>query len=176
MTTTTKSKAAFIEQTKADYAAWKELIATIPDDRKHEPGAAGHWSVKDLVAHIAVYERWTIEWLEPALQGNPPEWSPPVGEEGIDIDEQNAMFYEQYRDRSLADIEAEAATIHEWMMDLLHHIPDDSSVRDIREFAPQVGLHYRAGTTILGAIDGNAAEHYRQHIADVQAWLAETLS
>lgn len=171
MTTTTTSKAAFIEQVKNDYSAWEGLIATIPDERKHEQGAAGHWSVKDLIAHIAVYERWTIEWLEPALQGNSPEWEPPVGEEGVDIDEQNAMFYEQNRDRTLADISAEATDIHEQVMSLLDQIPEDSHTRDIRDFAPEVGLHYREGTTILGAIDGNTAEHYREHYNDVQRWL-----
>lgn len=174
MTTTTTSTAAFIEQTKRDHAAWKELIATIPDERKHEAGAAGHWSVKDLIAHVAVYERWTIEWLEPALQGNPPDWDYPEGEEHLSLDERNARFYEQNRDRSLEDIEAEAATVHEQMMSLFDQIPVDSHSRDIREFSPVVGLYYDAGTTILQALDGNSAEHYREHVNDVQRWLEAT--
>src|SRR5690606_20736050 len=109
----------------------------------------GHWSVKDLIAHIAVYERWTIEWLAPALEGNPPDWDYPEDEETRTIDERNARFYEQNRDRSLEDIQSEAASIHEQMMALLDRIPEDSHFTDIRDYASPVGDYYQSGTTIL---------------------------
>ena len=170
-----RSKQAFLDQTQADWAAWQAAIAAVPEERLHEPGASGHWSVKDLIAHITVFERWTIEWLEPALEGNPPAWSYPDGKEIRDIDEENAHYYEQNRERTLEDIQAEAARVHEQMMALLDRIPEDSHSTDIRDYSSPVGDHYQAGTTILGAIDGNAAEHYHHHTADVRRWLKASL-
>jgi uncharacterized damage-inducible protein DinB len=171
MTTDTTQKDRFLAQVRSDRAAWDALVASIPDERLSEPGAVGHWSVKDTIAHISVYERWTIEWLEPALSGNPPTWDYPDDEDSRSLDDRNARFFEQNRDRSLEDIQSEAADIHARLLSALEQIPADAFEKDIRDFAPEVGAYYDAGTTVAAAIDANAAEHYRDHTDDVRGWI-----
>ncbi|MBA2454323.1 MAG: ClbS/DfsB family four-helix bundle protein [Chloroflexia bacterium] len=156
---------------RADHQEWESILSQIPEERMIESGAAGDWSVKDLIAHITIYERWTIEWLKPALQEQPPAWNYPEGEDTATLDERNARFYEQNRDRALDDIRTEADEVHARLVDVVEQLPDDAVSKDIRDFAPQVGAYYREGTTVWQAIDGNAAEHYREHTADVQGWL-----
>ncbi len=165
------TRTAFVSTLNSDYQAWESLLDQVPEQQMTAPGAAGEWSVKDLIAHITVYERWTVEWLEPALRGEQPDWDYPAGEETATLEERNARFYEQNRNRPLDAIRAEAAEVHARLASLVEQIPDDAIAADIREFAPEVGAYYREGTSVWQAIDGNAAEHYREHTADVRSWL-----
>jgi hypothetical protein len=165
------SKTTFVSTLRSDHQEWESILSQVPEERMAEPGAAGEWSVKDLIAHITVYERWTTEWLGPALKGELPDWDYPEGEDTATVDEQNARFYEQNRCRALDDIRAEAAEIHARLVEIVEQIPDDAIAKDIRDFAPHVSAYYREGATVWQAIDGNAAEHYREHTADVKAWL-----
>lgn len=169
--TTKMTKTTFVSTLRADHQEWESALSQVPEERMTEPGGAGEWSVKDLIAHITVYERWTIEWLEPALQGNPPDWNYPEDEDTATLEDRNARFYEQNRDRPLNEIRAEAAGAHTRLVNVIDQLPDDAINRDVRDFAPEVGAYYRDGTKVWEAIDGNAAEHFREHTADVKAWL-----
>lgn len=171
MTTTMTSTAAFIEQTASDWDTWSALVDSLSDERKHDPGAVGFWSVKDAIAHIAVYEAWTLKWLEPALEGNPAVFDDVDDTREFDFDAQNAVFYEQSKDRSLEDIQTEAAVVHERLMAALHRLPENAHEILVADFSREAGALFREGTTILAAIDGNAAGHYRHHTDDVRAWL-----
>lgn len=170
---TARSRSDLLQSIHEDRAAWEELLATIPDERKAEPGLAGGWSVKDLIAHITVYERWTIEWLEPALEGNPPVWNDPDDDETLELDERNRRFYAKNRDRSLPDIQAEAAAVHTLLVATIQRLPEDAVTLNIRDLSPPVSAYYDANATVWKAIDENTAEHYRQHTDDVRRWLRD---
>lgn len=173
MVTDTTSRTVFIDGIRADRAAWEALVASVPAERMTEPGAIGHWSVKDAIAHITVYERWTIDWIEPALRGDPPNWEYPAGDVSIGIDGQNAHYYEQNRDRELDDIQSESARTFEHLLTVIEQVPEAAFSILIGEYAPPVGAHYRSEATVYEAIDGNTAAHYREHTKDVQRWLGD---
>lgn len=170
--TPTTSTAAFVEQTASDWETWTALVDSISDERKHEPGAVGFWSVKDTIAHIAVYEDWTLKWVVPGLEGKPATFDDADDTQMFDFDAQNAIFHEQSKDRPLADIQAEATQVHERLMAALHRLPENANEVLVADFSPEAGALFREGTTILAAIDGNAAGHYRHHTDDVRRWLA----
>lgn len=165
------TKTTFVSTLRADHQEWESALSQVPEERMTEPGAAGEWSVKDLIAHVTVYERWTVEWLEPALRGESPDWNYPEDGNTASLEVRNARFYEQNRARPLDDIRAEASEVHARMVGVIEMLPNDAIRRNIREFAPDVGEYYREGTSVWEAIDGNAAEHYREHTADIRAWL-----
>ena len=165
------TKDTFVSTLRSGYAAWESILNEVPEERMTEPGAAGEWSVKDLIAHVTFYEKWTVEWLEPALRGAAPEWTYVEGDNTASLDERNRRSHEQNRDRSLEDIRAESADVHAQLAAVVEQVPDDVISQDVREFAQPVGDYYDEGTTVWEAIDGNAAEHYREHTADVRAWL-----
>lgn len=168
--TSTLTKSACLDQLNTTWAEWQSLLESIPDERKTEPGATGHWSVKDIIAHIAHFERWTYEWLEPALAGNPPP-EDDSEEASMTIDEQNARIYERNRNRSLADIQAEAADVHARLVAAVARVPEEVLPADAAGYAPFLSSYYDPGTTVWQAIDGNAGAHYRHHIDDVREWL-----
>ena len=50
-------KTTFIETLLARRAAWEALFAEVGEARMLQPGVAGEWSVKDVIAHVMWSER-----------------------------------------------------------------------------------------------------------------------
>lgn len=50
-------KTTFINTLKEARAEWEALLAQVDEDRMLQPGAAGKWSVKDIIAHVTWGER-----------------------------------------------------------------------------------------------------------------------
>jgi hypothetical protein len=82
--------------------AWDDLLAAVDAERMHEAGAMGDWCGKDLVAHLAAWEVYTLDRLEAEAEGRPaPAAAWPADRESDD--EINAWLQETNRDRSLAE-------------------------------------------------------------------------
>ncbi len=58
-----RSREELLEQMAQARTPLDAAIACIPRERFLEAGQWGGWTLKDLVAHIAAYERWTAEQL-----------------------------------------------------------------------------------------------------------------
>ncbi len=50
-------KTTFIETLLAGRAEWEALLAEVGEARMLQPGVAGEWSVKDVIAHVMWGER-----------------------------------------------------------------------------------------------------------------------
>src|SRR5919202_373548 len=89
---------------RREHAEWDALIAGADEARLTGPGAVGDWSVKDLVAHVMVYERWVVGNLGDDV---PPDPDPPSDVNMNDLDQRNAWFYRANLDRPLVDVLAD---------------------------------------------------------------------
>ncbi len=99
--TTQMTKAELLDKLRAGRAEWEALLARVGEARMTEPGVEGEWFVKDVAAHIMVYERWVVGNLGGAVPAQPPL---PPGVALNDLDERNAWFHELNRDRPLHDV------------------------------------------------------------------------
>ena len=71
------TKIRLLETLRSKRAEWDAVLAEIPATQMDEPGVAGKWSVKDIVAHLAYHERWFADRLHESLRGEiyvPTEW------------------------------------------------------------------------------------------------------
>jgi hypothetical protein len=46
-------RAELLAELKSEQEAWERLLGEVGEDRMEEPGVAGAWSIKDIVAHLA---------------------------------------------------------------------------------------------------------------------------
>ena len=87
--------------------SWIEgLLAKLTEEQMEMPGVEGDWAVKDIIAHLTIWERrgtqW-IEWATAVAQGvavNVPQ----AGYSAKDVDRLNLETYQQNKDRPLEDI------------------------------------------------------------------------
>ena len=53
------TKAELLATMRRVRAEWNALMAAVGEARMGEPDVVGTWSVRDAIAHLSAYERWT---------------------------------------------------------------------------------------------------------------------
>jgi hypothetical protein len=117
---------------RESYNAWEAFLDQVGTARMEKPGVAGHWSMKDIIAHLTGWHWNVVARLRAALHGEPeplPPW--PAGLQTND-DDLNAWFYEQYHDRSIDEVLGETQQLFQQLFTLLAELPADARVETIR--------------------------------------------
>ena len=152
------TKTEFLERLRSGWAKLEGLLAEVGEARMTQPGVAGVWSVKDVIAHVTWFEREMVGVLRAkALVGS--EWW------GLPQDERNAAVFEQNRGRALADVLAEARAAHQQLVEAVEALSDDD-LNDPRRFADMP-----ADWIPWEVVEGNSFGHYPDHISTIRAWL-----
>jgi uncharacterized damage-inducible protein DinB len=140
------------------YQEWQNLLAQIPPERMTIPGAAGFWSVKDIIAHITWGEQEMIGILKQRALVGSPLW------EASQTD-RNQAVYEQNRDRALPDILAEAGRVHAELWTLCQQLAE-GDLDDPARFK-NMPLETKPWEYLVG----NTYEHYLEHIPSLRDFL-----
>ena len=111
------------------WVAFRTSYAGVSNVQFTEPGVAGEWSVKDLIAHVTWWEEEALRHLPLILAGGrPPRYSVTYG----GIDAFNAMMAERKRDVSLADVLTQQDDTHRRLVDFVQSVPEDQFTRETR--------------------------------------------
>jgi hypothetical protein len=113
-------------------AAWVAFQASytgLSNSRLTEPGVAGDWSVKDIIAHVTWWEEEALRHLPLIIAGaRPPRYSVAYG----GIDAFNAMMAERKRDLSLSDVLTQQDNTHRRLVEFICSVPEDQFTRETR--------------------------------------------
>jgi hypothetical protein len=162
-------KCELLTRMRAERAVWDGLIAALPAPILTLNVLPNGWSVKDLIAHVAAYEKWTAAQIAAASAGRIPtdcelygmERLPPEAA-GWDVDQQNAAIYEQYKDVPLAAVLALAQRAFADLLAAVVAVPEE----DLGRSGAQ---SWTGHMTLLELVPAQAYEHYHQHIDDLRA-------
>lgn len=143
---------AKIRQARAD---WETALAQLDDSQLLHPGNGG-WSLKDVIAHITWHEREMIGVAQAHALVGSEMW-------GWPLDERNHAIYLANRDRSLADVRAEAQQVYDSLLRALDLLSDED-LNDPARF-PGMSEDWQPWKLIAE----NTYEHYLDHLADLQA-------
>ena len=61
-----------LEQIEKAWADFTESYAGLPEPQMKNPGIAGAWSVKEILAHVTTWEEEALKTLPLILQGGRP--------------------------------------------------------------------------------------------------------
>src|SRR5690349_17521180 len=73
----TMTKQRLLAELQAEQEQFEALLDQIGTERMDQPGVAGHWSVKDIVAHLTGWRQRTVQRLRAERHGEaapPPPW------------------------------------------------------------------------------------------------------
>jgi len=163
----TLSKTQLLETLKSRRAEWDALLASITEARMDIPGAAGHWSVKDIVCHITAYERWLVEWLTAASQNSYPGPSPL---DDADVERRNARVYEMTHSMPLLDVMNDARQNFEALLSIIELLPDEyfDNPQSAEWFMKP---YWSRMNTVPDAVINLSIDHYEEHIPTIKAWI-----
>ena len=149
----TNRKAQIRDEIAAAYRPLEAQVAALSEAQMTQPGVMGEWTVKDVLAHVAWWERHLLR----TLRAGHDELDEMVTE-GTDsrqvTDRANAEVFATNRDRSLDDVLAEFRAAHAEMLAALASWPEDELARD----------------EVYEAIGWDTFRHYPDHTATIQAW------
>ncbi|HEX5501807.1 MAG TPA: DinB family protein [Thermomicrobiales bacterium] len=135
----------------AAWAAFEASYAGLSGAQLVEPGVEGDWSVRDLLAHVTIWEEEALEHLPTIIAGGrPPRYATQGG-----IDAFNARMVERRRGLSLAEVGRRQAETHARLVAFIRSAPADQFARDTR-------ARRRLRLDTYG--------HYPLHAAAIRAW------
>jgi hypothetical protein len=158
------TKAKLIETLRAKRARWEAALAKVPPNRMIQGHVTGYWSVKDLIAHLASYERWYADRLQENLQGIV---YTPQATDMMDVDARNDVFYRRFKEMSLAEVREFEQTAFD---DLMRGV-DANSEAFLTE--PQIFQGAPGPMLIWQMLRGDVYDHYDLHIPQIEAWAAK---
>src|SRR5512135_2178837 len=118
------SKAQLLRELDEENGQWEALLGRIGAARMDEPGVAGHWSVKDIVAHITSWRRRTVDRLMAAAAGEadpPPYWPAKLATD----DDINDWFYERDQARPVEDVLEDSRRVFQQLRAAVDAFPED---------------------------------------------------
>jgi hypothetical protein len=149
-------------------AATEQFVAEAGPNRLTLPGAAGYWTIRDVIAHLTAWRWWSVARLEGAVRDAEPTppWDSALSEENeADIDRINQGFYEATRDQSIDELLRDSRATFDRLEAALLALPE----ADL--FAP--GRYPWLGGYPAAAIVTGSAEHlFVDHLAGIVFALA----
>ena len=100
-------KSELLHGLQEEYQQWQALLDQIGPARMDQGGVTGHWSIKDIVAHLTGYHHRTVARLQ-AAQRSEPDPPPPWPAHLQTDDEINAWIYESNHGRSVREVLSES--------------------------------------------------------------------
>src|SRR5512140_718680 len=109
------NKSELINGLQAEYQQFEAFLDQIGPARMDIPGVAGHWSIKDIVAHLNFWRRRTVARFQ-AVQRSQPQPPPPWPGNLHTDDEINAWIYATNRDRPVREILDESHQVFQQLL------------------------------------------------------------
>jgi uncharacterized damage-inducible protein DinB len=133
--------------------------AGLTDEEMLEPGVAGDWSVRDVLAHVAAWDRAQTEAYRMMLRGERPTL--------LDLDEDaneafNHEHHERLKDLDLQEVITELFAAREEMVEVLREVDNNAL------FAPAPGDEH-AELSIAACISVST-NHDEEHAEMIEDW------
>jgi len=139
-------------------ARLEAALRGLTDEQMLLPGAAGAWSVKDILAHLTAWEVDLLTNLGKARRGQKPgkaNWTQ------AEIEAQNAKWQADYRDRPLGRVMDDFQGVHKQIVRLVESLSD-------QDLAAPVA--WRRGRPLFDYFVDYVVDHEAEHLPDLQAW------
>ena len=149
---------------RADITSWLNQIATtwedlhaafagLTDEQMQEPGVSGDWSIRDVLAHVAVWDtecRNVLPEIAAGRRGHP-------GDDEEDTDTFNARMTQEMRGMPIDAVRELLADSHRLLLDHLQGLdPGDIVSTSVEPFRARLA--------------SDTWDHYPQHAASIRAF------
>lgn len=153
-------KTLFISTLRKAREEWEDLLAQVSEEQRLQPGAAGKWSVKDVIAHVAWGEREIVPVMRTHVLAGSELWN-------LSDDECNEIVYQQNRDRSWHEIMNEEQQAYADLLAAAQTLSDED-LNDSHRYKqmPEEWVPWQLYA-------GNTFNHYQDHMPSIREWLAQ---
>ena len=153
------TKQELMAELDQEWARIERICFNLDEGEMCKPGAQGDWSIKDLLCHLAAWEKYLLDRLSYVLSGQRPQY--PVMQTWDDVHRFNAQVYEQNKDRPLTSAVIEFRSLYRGVMTVLEAMDDE-------QLNQPYSYDFTADKlTLVQLIRANTYEHYQEHCIDI---------
>lgn len=156
------NKTDVLETIQLAHTSLEDLLAPLSERQFCTATLEGHRSLKDILAHIAAWERLCADSIAELVQGELPS----LPEE--DDDTRNEQIFLANRDRSLQEVQGDFRDAHQHLLrqaEVLFQTLPEEDLNEPRRFP------WLEGHSLLAFIAGHSYDHYAEHAEQIRAWL-----
>ena len=147
---------------QTEYAQLESLVAPLNETQLCTAPFEGGWSIKDIMAHLAVWEQICTGWLADCVHGVTPHPSKRI-EVGV-----NDRIFRENRDRSLAEVQELFHHAHQQFLHQVNLLTQTLSEEDINAPHRFAWTQHWPGSSLLAVIADNSYEHYHDHAQQIR--------
>ena len=145
-------KQQVLDKIEKAWSDFNEAFAGLSAAQLEQPGVTENWSIKDLIAHISVWEEEALKFLPDIQQGiTPTRYKDAYG----GLNAFNALMSDQKHSLSFEEVRRQSAASHQRILDYLETIPEELVVTETR-FRRRLRL--------------DTYSHYPEHTLAIQKW------
>ncbi len=137
-----------------------QAISGLADEEMQQPGAAGEWSVKDIISHLGRWEAEMVRMLWQIQQGQKPDTEHFSGRQ---VDEINAEWSREMKSRPLAQALSDYKAVRTQTIKRLQAFSD----QDLSDPDRYPALR---GQPLENWIVGDSSDHQAEHAAQIREW------
>jgi len=134
------------------------------------PGVSGKLSIKDLLAHLLVYEQYIADRMYEIQQGE--SYHPSRTQNALDA------FLDQFGYPDLGSPLVDEETPMEWVVEKYRSVSlEDIVTQELNAFASIVASLEKMSEEVINKhnlyerVANNTYKHYREHSRDIRSWL-----
>lgn len=141
-----------LQRLETAWSAFKASYAGLQNAELTEPGVTDEWSVKDIIAHVTIWEEEALKHLPHIIDGGrPPRYSVTYG----GIDAFNARMVAERSRLALAEVLQQQDDTHQQLIEFIQTIPDEHITRE---------------THVRRRIRLDTYSHYPIHTRAIREW------
>ena len=154
------NKTQLMHELVASRVDFLKAIENLPDDLLDQPGVVGHWSIKDIMAHLLMWEAETIRLLYQTRQNIRPVTAHFSAKSEEEL---NAIWVRASKERSLEKVLEDFFAIRE---QTLHQVDSFSD----KELNNPAKFSWLKGKSLAVLLDDYLVKHDREHTAQIKVW------
>lgn len=163
------NKSELLYWLQEEYEQWEAFFNQIDPVRMDQSGVAGHWSIKDIIAHLVDWQPRLIGRLQ-AAQRNEPEPPPPWPAHLQTDDEINAWIYEANRGRTVHEVLHKSRQLFQQLLAIIADLPEDVRIEQLHH---QERIYHVVWLNDERFAVSEFFDHFRDdHEPEIRAWLA----
>ncbi len=156
------TKQEILDEIRQARAEMQQVLNGLANDTMLRPGVVAMWSVKDVLAHLSI---WQSELITALSQLDQPTHAPHIVEIE-DIDEFNAEQYRANVRRPLDVILEDFEGVHKHLIKTVEEL-DEKTLNDARTFP------WMEGEPLWYLIAENGYWHEQEHAEEIRNWREE---
>ncbi len=158
------NKTKLLNEMRDGYTSFENLLAPLSEAQMTISGVNGEWSIKDILAHLAAWQKRTLNRLEAAVRNEEPSIPGLTSDE--EVDRLNDQFYQENKARPLTDVLTDFRTTYSQILDVVQAAPEEVLLDPQR-------IAWLDGNALWEVVAGDTYEHYQEHTESIQQWLSK---